>query len=132
MTKGTDGRAQGQATGSGLSSLVREIPADFLDVSLDRVRRMTGGVIEATDGLDRIIERVESALRDARALAELHAPFSEEMLVSVHAISLAVESMAKQVEQVSSASAVLSLQSMADMAHDLQKHITQIAVAQSG
>ena len=39
--------------------------------------------------------------------------------------------MAQQVEQISSASGVLSLQSMADMARGLQKHVAQIAVAQS-
>lgn len=133
MTDGTDDRqAQGQANGSHRPSPAEKIPVDFLGVSTDKVLRMTGQVIEATDGLDRIIERVESSLREARALAELHVPFSEDMLVSVHAISTAVESMAKQVEQVSSACAVLSLQSMADMARGLQKHVARIAVARSG
>ena len=132
MTDSIDRRAQGQANGSDRSSPPGEVPVDFFGGSADKVLRMTGQVIEATDGLDRIIERVESSLREARALAELHVPFSDDMLVSVHSISTAVESMAKQVERVSSACAVLSLQSMADMARGLQKHVAQIAVARSG
>ena len=132
MTDSIDSQAQGPANGSGRSSPAGDIPVDFLGVSADKVLRMTGQVIEATDGLDRIIERVECSLREARALAEFHVPFSDDMLVSVRTISIAVESMAKQVERVSSASAVLSLQSMADMARGLQKHVAQIAVARSG
>ena len=132
MTDSIDGRAQGRANGPDRSSQAGEIPVDFLGISEAKVVRMTGQVIEATEGLHRIIEQVESSLSEARALTELHVPFSDDMLESVHAISTSVESMAKQVEQVSSACVLLSVQSIADMAHGLQKRIAQIAVAQSG
>ena len=131
MTDSIDGRAQGEASGSDSSSQAEETPIDFLGLSTDKVFRMTGQVIEATNGLNRIIERVESSLKEVHALAELHVPFSDDMLVSVRDICTEVESMAQQVEQISSASGVLSLQSMADMARGLQKHVAQIAVAQS-
>ena len=95
-------------------------------VTLQKVVRQNSGQVE------RLVDKLGKCLADARALADLDAPYSEDVMQSLWTASDTIETLVKQIEKISGVAMVASTQSLNRMGKKIQSYVARSALVSVG
>ncbi len=92
-------------------------------VTLQRIIHQNSGQVE------RLVDKLGKCLGEARALAELDAPYSDDAMQSLWTASDSIETLVKQIEKVSGVAMIASTRSLNRMGKQIQSYVTKSALA---
>lgn len=91
------------------------------------------GVVHQNSGqVERLVDKIGTCLEEARALADLDAPYSDNVMQSLWTASDSIETLVKQIEKVSGVAMVASTRKLNRMSKQLQSYVARSALANVG
>ena len=102
-------------------------------VPIQEVMRLAELLAVTTSEMGELIRKMERCIDSAVTLVKSEAdPRTEGIIRDLRTAALSIQAVAKQIEQVSGATVVVSSRSLAQMGVDLQKAVARIEVAWTG
>ncbi len=98
-----------------------------LEIAASEIATLHVIVHENSGQVERLVDKLGKCLEEARALADLHAPYSDEVLQSLWMASDSIETLVKQIEKVSGVAMVASTGTLNRMSKQIQSYVPRSA-----
>ena len=103
-----------------------------MDIAALEMATLLGDVHQNSSQVERLVDRLGKCLDEARALADLDAPYSEDVMQSLWTASDTIETLVKQLEGISGVAMVASNQSLNRMGKKIQSYVAGSALVNVG
>ena len=109
-------------------------PDRQLDLDIPALEIVTlHGVVHQNSGqVERLVDKGGKCLEEARALAGLHAPYSDDIMQSLWTASVSIETLVKQIEKVSGVAMVASTWTLDRMSRQIPSNVARSALVNAG
>ena len=103
-----------------------------MDIAALVIVTLHGAVHQNSGKVERLVNRLGKCLEEARALADLDAPYSDDIMQSLWTASDSIETLVKQIEKVSGVAIVASTRTLNRMEKKIQSYVARSALANIG